>query len=66
MRELAAIIQLDFEVRRKMSPAAVIATGRYVLVCVRQGDFAPVPVPEELRRRIAGFLENGTPAGGGG
>jgi acyl-CoA thioesterase FadM len=58
-------VSLDFEVRRKMNSAAVIATGRYVLVCVRQGDFAPVPVPEELRRRIAGFLESGTPAGGG-
>jgi acyl-CoA thioesterase FadM len=53
-------ISLDFEVRRKTDPAAVIATGRYVLVCVRQGDFAPVPVPEELRRRIAGFLDSET------
>jgi acyl-CoA thioesterase FadM len=57
-------VSLDFEVRRKMNPAAVIATGRYVLVCVRQGDFAPVPVPEELRRRIAGFLDK-TEAGDG-
>ena len=43
-------VSLDFEVRRKMSPAAVIATGRYVLVCVRQGDFPRCP----CRRSFAG------------
>jgi acyl-CoA thioesterase FadM len=36
-----------------------VATGRYVLVCVRQGDFKPVPVPAELKSRIVGFLETG-------
>ncbi len=49
-------VHLDFEVRRK-SEAAVVASGRYVLVCVRQKDFAPVPVPEEIRERLAPFLE---------
>jgi acyl-CoA thioesterase FadM len=50
-------IHLDFEVRRKADPSALVASGRYVLVCVRQGDFEPVPVPEELRKRISAFLE---------
>lgn len=50
-------VHLDFEVRRKAEPAEVVATGRYVLVCVQQGSFRPVPVPEDLRRKIAPFLE---------
>ena len=50
-------LRLDFQVRRRDRPEAVVATGRYVLVCVRQGDFEPVPVPEEIRSRIAPFLE---------
>lgn len=50
-------IELDFVVRRKAKPEAVVATGAYVLVAVRQGAFAPVPIPEELRRRIAPYHE---------
>lgn len=50
-------IHLDFEVRRKSDPAQIVATGRYVLVCVRQGDFTPVPVPDEFRKRIARYVE---------
>jgi YbgC/YbaW family acyl-CoA thioester hydrolase len=50
-------VSLDFEVRRKAPPAERVATGRYVLVCVRQQDFTPVPVPDELRTRIARFVE---------
>ena len=49
-------VHLEFEVRRK-SEAAVVASGRYVLVCVRQTDFGPVPVPAEIRKRLAPFLE---------
>lgn len=45
-------MSLDFEVRRKSDPATVVATGRYVLVCVRQGTFEPVPVPDEIRRLL--------------
>ena len=45
---------LDFEVRRKSDPGAVVATGRYVLVCVRQGTFEPVPVPPEIRKLSEG------------
>jgi acyl-CoA thioester hydrolase len=50
-------VRLDFEVRRKERPEELVANGRYVLVCVRQGDFQPVPVPEQLRTRIAPFIE---------
>jgi len=50
-------VHLDFEVRRREQPEAPVASGRYVLVCVRQGDFAPVPVPAEVRERIDRFLE---------
>jgi acyl-CoA thioester hydrolase len=50
-------VHLDFEVRRRDEPEHLVANGRYVLVCVRQGDFEPVPVPEEIRTRIDRFLE---------
>jgi len=50
-------VHLDFEVHRKNEPGRVVATGRYVLVCVTQKDFRPVPVPEEFRRRISRFVE---------
>ena len=50
-------VSLDFEVRTKADARSIVATGRYVLVCVRQGDFRPVPVPVELKSKIAGFLE---------
>ena len=50
-------IHLDFEVRRKADPSHLVASGRYVLVCVTQKDFRSVPVPEEVREKIARFLE---------
>ncbi len=54
-------VHLDFEVRRKSDPSRVVASGRYVLVCVRQQDFQPVPVPEEVRAKIAIFVEPAKP-----
>ena len=50
-------IQLDFEVTRAEERNVVVATGRYVLVAVRQGEFAPVPVPELIREKIAPYVE---------
>jgi YbgC/YbaW family acyl-CoA thioester hydrolase len=50
-------IHLDFEVRRRSGTSKPVASGRYVLVCVRQKDFGPVPVPDEIRQRLAPFLE---------
>ena len=56
-------VHLDFEVRRKSDPSRVVASGRYVLVCVAQKDFRPVPVPAEVREKIVRFLEAAPPAG---
>ena len=50
-------VHLDFEVARKDEPGVLVASGRYVLVCVKQGDFRPVPVPVEIRDRISGYLD---------
>jgi acyl-CoA thioesterase FadM len=50
-------IHIHFEVRRKADPDTVVATGKYVLVAVRHGSFAPVPVPDEVRAKIAPFVE---------
>jgi acyl-CoA thioester hydrolase len=55
-------VHLDFEVRRKRDPGEVVASGRYVLVCVKQKDFLPVPIPDEFRHRIARFVESPAPA----
>jgi YbgC/YbaW family acyl-CoA thioester hydrolase len=56
-------VHLDFDVRRRDRDAPV-ATGRYVLVCVRQNDFSPVPIPDEIRRRIAPYVEPPPPPSG--
>jgi len=50
-------IHLNFEVKRKEKPDVVVATGKYVLVAVGKGEFAPRPVPAELRDRLARFVE---------
>lgn len=50
-------VQLDFRVHRKGDPSVTVATGQYVLVTVRQGEFKPAPVPEVLRERITPYLE---------
>ena len=52
-------IELDFAVRKKDDPSIVTATGQYILVTVRQGEFKPTPVPDVLRQRIAPFVESG-------
>ena len=50
-------IHLNFEVKRKDAPDVTVATGKYVLVTVARGEFAPLPVPDEVRRRLARFVE---------
>ncbi len=55
-------VHLDFEVRRKSDPSRVVASGRYVLVCVGQKDFRPMPIPAEVREKIGRFLEAAPPA----
>ncbi|HEY5611007.1 MAG TPA: thioesterase family protein, partial [Thermoanaerobaculia bacterium] len=51
-------IHLDFEVRRKSEPSIIVATGKYILVSVRQGEFLPMPIPDEVRTRLAPFVES--------
>lgn len=49
-------LRLDFEVRRK-GEEAMFAEAHFVLVAVRRDTFETVPVPEELRRRLAPYTE---------
>lgn len=51
-------IQLDFSVTRSTDPDVVVATGRYILVCVRQGEFKPVRVPDVLREKLVNYVES--------
>ncbi len=50
-------IHLEFEVRRKASPDEIVATGKYILVSVKQGEFTPTPVPEEVREKVKEYVE---------
>ena len=50
-------IHLNFEVRRSEQRDVVVATGKYILVSVRKGEFKPAPVPEVLRRALAPYVE---------
>jgi acyl-CoA thioester hydrolase len=50
-------IHLNFEVTRKERPGEVVATGKYILVAVRQGEFKPVPVPDAVREKLRPYLE---------
>jgi acyl-CoA thioester hydrolase len=51
-------IHLEFEVKRDRQPEVVVASGKYILVSVRQGEFRPVQVPDEVRRKLAPYLES--------
>ena len=50
-------MRLDFEVRRK-GDAVVIADAHFVLVAVRRDTFETVPIPAELRERLAPFTKS--------
>src|SRR5215210_6352563 len=49
-------LRLNFEVRRKGNDE-IIADAHFVLVAVRRGTFESVPVPDELKRRLAPFTQ---------
>lgn len=51
-------VHLEFEVKRSEDPDRVVASGKYILVTVAQGTFQPVPVPEELRRKVAAYVSS--------
>jgi acyl-CoA thioester hydrolase len=55
-------LRLDFEVRRK-DEAEAIADAHFILVAVRRDSFESVPVPEELKRRLAPYTRPALPAG---
>ena len=47
-------IHLNFAARQDET---VVATGKYILVAVAQGTFQPMRVPDELRERVAAYVE---------
>ena len=49
-------LRLDFEVRR-VGDEELIAVAHFVLVAVRRDTFDSVPVPEELKRRLAPYTK---------
>ena len=49
-------LRLDFEVRR-VGEDELIAAAHFVLVAVRRDTFDSVPVPEELKRRLAPYTK---------
>jgi len=52
-------IHVHFEARRATDPDEVVATGKYILVTVRQPLLEPVPVPDEVRVKLAPYVEAG-------
>lgn len=49
-------MRLDFEVRRK-SEEELIATAHFVLAAINQNTFETVPIPAELRERLAPYAK---------
>ncbi len=49
-------MRLDFEVRRK-GETELIATAHFVLASVRRDTFETVPIPGELRTRLAEYTK---------
>ena len=49
-------MRLNFEVRRK-GEAAIIAEAHFVLAAVKRDTFETVPVPEELKTRLADYTQ---------
>ena len=47
-------LRLNFEVRRK-GVEEIVAEAHFVLVAVRRNTFESVPIPEELKRRLAPY-----------
>ena len=50
-------MRLNFEVRRK-NEEELIATAHFVLAAVNQDTFETVPIPPELRERLAPYTAN--------
>ena len=52
-------LRLNFEVRRNGEPS-IVAEAHFVLVAVRRNTFDSVPVPDELKRRLAPYTQPAT------
>jgi YbgC/YbaW family acyl-CoA thioester hydrolase len=50
-------IHLNFEVHRSEAPDIIVATGKYILVAVKRGEFKPTAVPDEVREKLAKYVE---------
>jgi len=50
-------MRLNFEVRRK-GTEELVATAHFVLAAVRQDSFETVPIPSELREKLAPYTAN--------
>ena len=50
-------LHVNFEVRRDANPDRVVARGKYILVSVKKGEFAPTPIPDIVREKIASYVE---------
>ena len=50
-------MKLNFEVRRNNEPE-LIATAHFILAAVNQDTFETVPIPAELRERLAPYTAN--------
>ena len=57
-------IHVHFEARRASDPDLVVATGKYILVTVRQTAMEPIPIPEIVRNKIAPYVETPAPDAG--
>ena len=49
-------LRLDFEVRRN-GESELTATAHFVLVAVDRNNFQSVPIPEDLKRRLAPYTQ---------
>jgi YbgC/YbaW family acyl-CoA thioester hydrolase len=50
-------LRLNFEVRRK-GEDEMVAEAHFILVAVRRDTFETVPLPDELKRRLAPYTKN--------
>lgn len=50
-------MRMDFEVRRKKGDEQIIAHAHFVLTSVRRDTFETVPIPDELRSRLAPYAK---------
>jgi acyl-CoA thioester hydrolase len=50
-------IHLHFSATSEVAPDRVVATGKYILACVKQGEFKPVNIPQLVRERLAKYVE---------